>query len=841
MGREGSKTKAQLVGEIRELRKRISELKASSLKQRKTEVGPEKGEQSCPGITDLRHIGDSQRDCEEALRAVLESTADGILAVDEKGQVILANRRFARIWRIPQDLFEDGSDQELLDFVLEQLAEPDVFLARVKELYQSTHESFDTVHFLDGRILERYSRPLFRNDTLAGRVWSFRDVTERYRAEEALREEHQFREEVISGAGQGIAVCDKKLRLLLWNAFLERETGVSAAEVVGKPLLELFPFLREQGIDRLLKSALTGKTAASGDFSYTIPKSGVSGWAEMTCAPHRNAAGEIVAVIAMVRDVTERRRMEESLRSLNATLEQRVKERTVAITTTNKQLQAEIGMRVQIEQRLSESLELNQALIGASSLGVAAYMASGKCILANEAMGRILGTASEELMKQNFRRTAYWRKSGLLHLAEETLAGTEPRSAEFRLATGVGKEIWLDTHLAPFISGGKKHLLLMVNDITRRKLTEEALQERDELNRTILCTAIDGFLLVDAQGRIWDANDAYCRMSGYDLEELRALSVGDLEVKESPEETRLHMQEVARTGSDRFETRHRRKDGQTIDLDVSVTFLPKPYRFFAFARDITERLRSDRIIAEQRLKMINSARLSALGIMAASVAHEINNPLAVISVGLQHLQALSRTQEPGPAQMDKIADAISRNIDRVARIIQSLRSLAREGSGDAFKRVSVNNIIRDTLELCQERFRTHGIDIVIPDIPEHTQIECRASQLSQVLLNLLNNAYDATVNLPDRWVRLDMQDNGSTLELSVTDSGHGLPDDIAESVFIPFFTKKKESAGMGLGLSISKSLIEDHNGEIGVDRSCPNTRFFIRLPKQQDPRRPENA
>jgi len=124
---------------------------------------------------------------EEALRAVLDSTADGILAVDAKGRVILANKRFARMWRIPPDLMESGEDEELLSFVLNQLTDPEGFLARVRELYQSFEDDFDTLYFRDGRVFERYSQPLVKGEKLAGRVWSFRDITERGRPEGGRR------------------------------------------------------------------------------------------------------------------------------------------------------------------------------------------------------------------------------------------------------------------------------------------------------------------------------------------------------------------------------------------------------------------------------------------------------------------------------------------------------------------------------------------------------------------------------------------------------------------------------------------------------------------------------
>jgi PAS domain S-box-containing protein len=123
----------------------------------------------------------------DLLEAILESTADGILVVDNEGRTIFANRRFAEMWRIPPELLETRSDEQLLAFVLDQVTDPEAFLTKVHELYQTSREDLDTLQFKDGRVFERYSRPLLTDGDLSGRVWSFRDVTNARRAEEALR------------------------------------------------------------------------------------------------------------------------------------------------------------------------------------------------------------------------------------------------------------------------------------------------------------------------------------------------------------------------------------------------------------------------------------------------------------------------------------------------------------------------------------------------------------------------------------------------------------------------------------------------------------------------------
>ncbi len=138
-------------------------------------------------VTEREREAVEHRRTHEMLRATIESTADGILVVDAKGQTTYANARFAELWRVPEDLLATRSDEQLLAFVLDQLVDPEAFLSKVRELYQTDQESVDTLHFKDGRVFERYSRPLLRDQRIAGRVWSFRDISKRKQSEEAAR------------------------------------------------------------------------------------------------------------------------------------------------------------------------------------------------------------------------------------------------------------------------------------------------------------------------------------------------------------------------------------------------------------------------------------------------------------------------------------------------------------------------------------------------------------------------------------------------------------------------------------------------------------------------------
>ena len=142
-------------------------------------------------ITQRKLVEEELKASEIKLNVILESTADGILAVDSKGKVIKTNKRFAELWRIPQFIIDSEDDNSLLDFILEQLIHPDEFISKVKLLYNSTDEDSDVIHFKDGRVFERYSMPLMMNDSSIGRVWSFLDITEQKHAEEEISKRNE--------------------------------------------------------------------------------------------------------------------------------------------------------------------------------------------------------------------------------------------------------------------------------------------------------------------------------------------------------------------------------------------------------------------------------------------------------------------------------------------------------------------------------------------------------------------------------------------------------------------------------------------------------------------------
>lgn len=248
--------------------------------------------------------------------------------------------------------------------------------------------------------------------------------------------------------------------------------------------------------------------------------------------------------------------------------------------------------------------------------------------------------------------------------------------------------------------------------------------------------------------------------------------------------------------------------------------------------EITARDHAEVAREKSQAMLLISERMASLGEMAGGIAHEINNPLAVIGGRAEQILDLLDEAPSDTGEIRAATESIISVVGRIATIIRGLVTFARNGEKDPFTIVSGRQIVETTLSLCSERYKSNGVEVLVEDMPEEANLECREVQISQILANLLNNAFDAVRDTESPWIKIAMDETEDKLAFIVTDCGTGIPDTIIKRIFEPFFTSKEVGKGTGLGLSISSGIAEDHGGRLFYELRQGHTSFVLQLPKR---------
>jgi len=290
------------------------------------------------------------------LRATLESTADGVLVVDNLGKINTYNQKFVEMWRISAEVLSSGSDADALGFVLDQVKDPERFVEKVRELYSHPgRESFDTIEFKDGRVFERYSRPQLVEGQTIGRVWSFRDVTEHRRAEEKLRESEERFRLIAENVGDLVALVDTEGRRI-YNSPSYRSVFNNGEILPGSDSFkEIHPGDRER-IKAIFRETVRTGVGERTEFRFLLENGGIR-YIESEGRVIRDASGAVSKVVLVSRDISERKRAEQRERMEHAVTRALAESETLAeaipriIQTICETLHWDCGARWSMEER----------------------------------------------------------------------------------------------------------------------------------------------------------------------------------------------------------------------------------------------------------------------------------------------------------------------------------------------------------------------------------------------------------------------------------------------------------------------------------------------------------
>jgi len=236
------------------------------------------------------------------------------------------------------------------------------------------------------------------------------------------------------------------------------------------------------------------------------------------------------------------------------------------------------------------------------------------------------------------------------------------------------------------------------------------------------------------------------------------------------------------------------------------------------------------MVKERKEKLLSSSKYSELGMMSAGIAHEINNPLAVIQARTTQLLRVYKD----PDRQQDLGDGLKQILytsERIDRTIQGVREFVHQDERTEFREIELKDLVDDVMAFTGQRLKNHGVSVRFYGIDGYS-IYGNKIQLEQILLNLLNNSFDAIEFLPDKWIELSAVESDEVLQIYFKDSGHGIPPEVAEKMMDPFFSTKEVGKGTGLGLALAKGIAEKHGGRLEYLDNGPHTTFLLELPRR---------
>ena len=499
-------------------------------------------------------------------------------------------------------------------------------------------------------------------------------------------------------------------------------------------------------------------------------------------------------------------------------------------------------MRRRDEEQLKKSEERWRAVFENSAVGIVVQSGDrhGRFLAANAAYQRMLGYSAEELRTLTFVDITYEAdREANRRLAAELLEG---KRQSFQLIKRNrrkdGSLMWVSIHvsLIPGTGSNEQMFMSIVDDITERKRAEEALGRSERQFRALFEEAAVGIALVDSAGQPFESNRKLEEMLGYSAHELRAMPFTAFTDPEDAKADWSLFTELLSGKRDHYhiEKRYRRKDGALFWGDLTVYSVRddrgQPVFSIGMVQDITNRKRAEERLQEAQAELAHVARVTTLGELAASIAHEINQPLTAIVANANACLHWLAADRPDIDSVREALASVATDGHRAAEVIQRIRALCRRTEPHR-ERLDINDVIRDVVLLVRNEVLGHRVSLRADLAAALPAVLGDRVQLQQVMINLVMNGIEAMESVTDRPRELLIRSRHEADQVlgAVQDSGTGIEPNNVDRLFDAFFTTK--ARGMGIGLSISRSIIEAHAGRLWASPNAgPGATFQFSLP-----------
>ena len=789
-GTESGEAEAQLrpqsLDELGELTSRLSEL----LRQRR----------------ELNH--ESQR-----LRNVLDASVDAFAVADMDGKLTYVNEAFVKLWRLP------SAESALGRSNLEYWEDPNAAYAVVKEVMQAGSWTGELVGVrADGTKADiRVSSVLLRDESGVpyATAGSFVDVTEEKTAARELKAERDFGESLLQTVPAIVLLLDHDGRIRYCNAQCERVTGYTLDEIRGENWFTRFLPERERERVRNLFENVSVGGETHGNINPILTRDGTEREVEWYDRPLQNDRGGVERVLAVGLDVTESRHLEREV-SEN---ERRLKE---------AQRMAKIGSWELdlVENTLLWSDEIYRIFERDPERFEPSY----------ERFLESVHPEDRDTVKRAYRESvesgdSYEIAHRLLMPDGAVKHVRETGESEFDEVGRPIKSVGTVQDITELYRA--RHELERYRDRLEQLVAERTAELRREHDRNtyIVNAAMDGFFIADSSGKVVECNEAYCSMLGYTRAELLTLSVAHIEAVENEEDVAAHIAHVVEQGRDRFDTRHKRKDGTEIDVELQVvsrTTEDGSYEFYAYVHDIAQRVLQARELAASRdeAERANQAKSDFLSRMS----HELRTPLNAI-LGFGELLESDTANPLSETQADDVAEIIKAG-RRLLEMVNEVLDLSRAERGRldvSVENVRLSDLLAEVVAEMEPSAERRGIHIT-KEFDEIPDARGDRRRIKQILESLLSNAVKYNHDEGSVVVRSEPAAE-NRVEIAVTDTGPGMEQELLDRIFGPF--ERHESAGdggegAGIGLALSRSLAVAMGGEITVE-STPGAGSTFRL------------
>lgn len=356
----------------------------------------------------------------------------------------------------------------------------------------------------------------------------------------------------------------------------------------------------------------------------------------------------------------------------------------------------------------------------------------------------------------------------------------------------------------------------------RRELPDQSPTVSEARLLSVLDTAVDGIIVIDDRARVLVFNKACEELFGYPASEVMGRNISVLMPPEFSSEHDAAVGHYLRTGEKRIigigrEVRGRHADGTVFPIELSVgeAKTPEGPQFIGIIRDLRSRKAVEQRLNQLQAQLVQMARVNAMDEMGAAVAHELNQPLTAVMLYLQALTRKLRISDCGVEQsVLEILGKAAREAERAGSIIQRMRQFVEKREPER-QPLDIRKLIDEALELTLLGNDGAAVEVVRVEAPHLPALEADPVQIQQILINLIRNGIEAVRHRGERWIRIAVRAEDAHLLIEVEDSGPGIPPETARNLFKAFSTSKK--TGLGLGLAISRSIAQNHGGELLVE------------------------